>query len=48
MTTLSQADLPQDTGVLKTAANYNEAKVGVYATVVQTGTVRIGDTLSVL
>lgn len=48
MTTLSQADLPQDTGVLKTAANYNAAKVGVYASVIQTGTIRIGDTLSVV
>jgi uncharacterized protein YcbX len=48
MTTLGQADLPQDTGVLKTAANYNDAKVGVYASVIQTGTIRIGDTLTVV
>jgi uncharacterized protein YcbX len=48
MTTLSQADLPQDTGILKTAAHHNEAKVGVYASVIQTGTIRIGDTLTLV
>ena len=38
MTTLPQADLPKDPGILKTAAQHNEARVGVYASVVQTGT----------
>jgi uncharacterized protein YcbX len=47
MTTLSQADLPKDPGILKTAAQHNEVRVGVYASVVQTGTIRIGDTLTV-
>lgn len=47
MTTLSQADLPKDPGILKTAAQHNEARVGIYASVVQTGTVRIGDTLTI-
>ena len=48
MTTLSQADLPKDPGVLKTAAQQNEAHVGVYASVVQIGTIHIGDTLTVV
>ncbi len=48
MTTLSQADLPKDPEILKTAAQHNEARVGVYASVVQTGTIRIGDTLTVV
>jgi len=47
MTTLAQGDLPQDPGVLKTAAKYNEVRVGIYASVVQQGTVRIGDGVSV-
>jgi hypothetical protein len=48
MTTLPQADLPKDPGILKTAAQHNEVRVGAYASVVQTGTIRVGDTLSVL
>jgi uncharacterized protein YcbX len=47
MTTLAQADLPKDPGILKTAVQHNEARVGVYASVVQTGTIRVGDTLTV-
>lgn len=47
MTTLSQADLPKDPAILKTAAQHNEARVGIYASVVQAGTVRIGDTLTI-
>lgn len=48
MITLSQADLPKDPEILKTAAQYSEARVGAYASVVQSGTVRIGDTLTVI
>jgi uncharacterized protein len=48
MTTLSQADLPRDQGVLKTAALHNKGQVGAYASVVRTGTVRIGDPLTVV
>jgi uncharacterized protein len=48
MVTLAQADLPRDSGILKTAAQHNKAKVGVYASVVQTGTIHIGDTLTVV
>jgi MOSC domain-containing protein len=43
MTTLPQGDLPADPGVLRTAARENEANVGVYAEVIQGGTVRRGD-----
>lgn len=46
MTTLAQADLPKDAGILKTVVQYNEAKVGVYASVVQTGTIHIGDAVA--
>jgi uncharacterized protein YcbX len=47
MTTLAQADLPKDPAILKTAAQHNDARVGIYASVVQTGTIRIGDKLTV-
>ena len=43
MTTLSQGDLPKDPGILRTAAQYNRASVGVYASVLQPGMVRSGD-----
>jgi hypothetical protein len=43
MTTLPQGDLPKDVGILRTAAQHNEAHVGVYAKVLQGGTVRRGD-----
>ena len=48
MTTLAQGDLPSDPNILKSAAKYNDAKVGIYATVVQPGTVHIGDTLTLI
>jgi uncharacterized protein YcbX len=43
MTTLAQGDLPNDTGILRTAAQQNHANVGVYASVTRGGTVRRGD-----
>jgi hypothetical protein len=43
MTTLPQADLPGDPGVLRTAAQHNQANVGVYASVLGGGTIRRGD-----
>jgi uncharacterized protein YcbX len=43
MTTLQQGNLPRDVGILKTAAQHNQAQVGAYASVVQGGTVRKGD-----
>jgi uncharacterized protein len=45
MTTLAQGDLPNDTGILRTAAQHNRAKVGVYASVLQGGKVRRGDSV---
>jgi hypothetical protein len=36
-------DLPRDPGILRTAAQYNQANVGVYAEVVAGGTIRRGD-----
>jgi uncharacterized protein YcbX len=43
MTTLAQGDLPKDVGVLKTAVQHNGAHVGVYASVLGGGMVRLGD-----
>ncbi|MGD9896839.1 MAG: MOSC domain-containing protein [Candidatus Methylacidiphilaceae bacterium] len=37
MTTLPQGDLPQDSGILRTAARHNRAEVGVYAKVLSEG-----------
>ena len=45
MTTLPQADLPKDPGILRTAAQHNQVNVGVYASVVQGGMVRRGDVI---
>ncbi len=52
MTTLPQggpgrASLPADPGILRTAAQHNQANVGVYALVVQGGRVRLGDEVRV-
>jgi hypothetical protein len=43
MTTLPQGDLPNDPGILRTAARHNRANVGVYASVLRGGVVRRGD-----
>jgi uncharacterized protein YcbX len=45
MTTLAQGDLPRDTGILRTAAQHNQANAGVYASVLQGGEVRRGDSV---
>jgi uncharacterized protein YcbX len=45
MTTLAQGDLPKDAGILRTAAQHNRANVGVYASVLQGGRVRRGDSV---
>jgi uncharacterized protein YcbX len=47
MTTLPQGDLPKDPGILRAAAQHNEANVGVYAEVMQGGSVRRGDRVNV-
>jgi uncharacterized protein YcbX len=43
MTTLPQAGLPKDTGILRAAVQHNGAHVGVYASVSRGGYVRHGD-----
>jgi uncharacterized protein YcbX len=43
MTTLPQGDLPKDAGILRAAAQHNQANVGVYADVVAGGAIRRGD-----
>jgi uncharacterized protein YcbX len=43
MTTLPQSDLPHDPGILRTAVRNNQGHVGVYATVLQGGTIRRSD-----
>ena len=47
MTTLQQSDLPSDPGILRAAARHNDAHVGVYAEVIQAGTVRRNDPVHV-
>jgi uncharacterized protein YcbX len=47
MTTLPQGDLPKDTGILKTAAQHNQARVGAYAAVLQGGVIRAGDAVQI-
>jgi uncharacterized protein YcbX len=43
MITLPQGDLPRDLGILRTVARYNQVNVGVYASVLQGGTINRGD-----
>lgn len=45
VTTLAQGDLPNDPGILRTAAQHNSANVGVYASVERGGVIRRGDEL---
>jgi uncharacterized protein len=45
MTTLPQDDLPKDNGILRTAAQHNRANVGVYASVLEGGRIRRGDSI---
>jgi uncharacterized protein YcbX len=47
MTTLPQGDLPRDTGILKTAAKHNQARVGAYAGVLQGGIIHAGDPVQI-
>jgi hypothetical protein len=47
LTTRPQADLPKDPGILHTAQQHNDNRVGVYAEITAPGTVRVGDPVSV-
>ena len=48
MTTLQQGDLPKDAGILRAAAQNNNANVGVYAEVIASGTIRRGDRVTLV
>ena len=45
MTTHPQADLERDRRILRTAAQYHQAQVGVWASIGTPGTVRVGDSV---
>jgi uncharacterized protein YcbX len=47
MTTLAQGDLPKDLGILRTAVQGNDAKVGVYASVTRGGVIRCNDPVTI-
>ena len=46
--TLQQSDLPKDAGILRTAAQHNQANVGVYADVIAGGRIRRGDSVTIV
>ena len=48
MTTLPQGDLPRDPKILRTAAQHNGVHVGVYAEVIEGGTIRCDDSVSIV
>ena len=48
MTTMAQSELPTDLSVLQTAVKHNQGNVGIYASVVQGGTVRRGDSVQLV
>jgi uncharacterized protein len=43
MITLPQGDLPRDAGILRTVARFNQVNVGIYASVLRSGTIHRGD-----
>lgn len=47
MITLPQGDLPNDLGILRTVARYNQVTAGVYASVQRGGTIRRGDLVKI-
>lgn len=48
MTTLAQGDLPNDIGILRTAAHNNDAHVGVYASVITGGMIHSDDEITIV
>jgi uncharacterized protein YcbX len=46
MITMPQGDLPADPGILRTAAQHNQANIGIYASVLSGGTISRGDPIS--
>lgn len=47
VTTHAQGDLPRDASILKTAAQHNNANVGIYAMVDQPGRIGVGDPVTI-
>lgn len=43
----AQGDLPKDPGVLRTAAQFNQTNIGVYASVLRGGTIRRDDSVKI-
>jgi len=48
MTTVPQYDLPKDSGILRGAVQHNEGGVGIYAKVLQSGTIKRGDKATIV
>lgn len=48
MTTMPQAELPNDVDILRTIVKHNQGHVGIYASVVQGGTIRRGDRVAIV
>jgi MOSC domain-containing protein YiiM len=46
MITMPQGDLPADPGILRTAAQHNQANIGIYTSVLSSGTIHRGDPIS--
>ena len=48
MTTMPQSELPNDVDILRTIVRHNQGHVGIYASVVQGGTIRRGDRVALV
>ncbi|WP_219898665.1 MOSC domain-containing protein [Phormidesmis priestleyi] len=48
MTTMPQSELPNDVDILRTIVRHNQGHVGIYASVVQGGTIRRGDRVAII
>ncbi len=48
MTTMPQGELPRDIEILRTAVKHNGGHIGIYAHVLQGGTIRRGDTVEIV
>jgi len=48
MTTLAQENLDKDTNILKTAIKYNNGNIGVYADVINSGTINNHDIIKIM